>query len=203
MYVLPLWVGSLGRLRSVCSKAIIKVLARADSHLKFPLGQDLLPRSHGGQPNSVPCGCRTGRLRSQLIVGQQLPSVLATWASPNMAPGWIKARKGESPCKTEIPVPCDTFTKGMSHHPCCILLVEGKSHVPLTLEGRGSHRGTDTRKGDPQGHQSACKGPSPGPDTYRHSFSVDRRDGEKRDMTRKQKAEKKSFGSFFIWASCF
>lgn len=76
--------------------------------------------------------------------------VLATWAS-DMTPGCSKVRKGECPCKTVITFLCDMFTKGMSHHLCCILLVKSKSPIPLTLYGRGSHRDIDTRMGHPQG----------------------------------------------------
>lgn len=132
------WVRSLGWLWWVCCKAIIKVWARAESHLKCPLGKDLLPRSHACEPTSVSYGCRTGGLTSQPIVGRKLPVVLATWASPNMATCFIKASEGASPCKTEITSPCDIFTKVVSDHPCCILLVESKSHVPLTPQGEGT-----------------------------------------------------------------
>lgn len=64
------------------------------------------------------------------------------------------------------------------------------SHSPL--------KGREHQEGGSQGPlKRVCKGLSIAPDTYRHSVSVDRGDGEGGKMTAKQKEEKgKALGLF-------
>lgn len=105
----------------------------------------------------------------------------------------------ESPCKTEIAVLCDTLTNVAFDHSCCILLVETKSYVPLTLKGGEGitqrHEHEDGRsQGPPKG---AWKGLSTGTDTYRYSVSAASGDSVDGEMTVPQKRSSKRLWGLF------
>lgn len=106
----------------------------------------------------------------------------------------------ESPCKTEITVLCHILTNVVLDHSCCILLVENKSYVPLTLKGgEGTTQRHEHEEGRSQGPpKSAWKGLSTGTDTHRYSLSAASGDSVDGEMTATQRRNSKSLWVLFI-----
>lgn len=137
----------LGPLFQLSQKAAIKESARARVSTNVQLGKDLLPRSHGGWKNSVPCGYSTEGFLFLSAVGQKplstpmgCPQFLATQAPQHGYSIYQSQQVGESLPKVEVSVQCNA-TMAMTNTNLAIFYWLDTSHrFHPHYWGRGFHR---------------------------------------------------------------